>query len=191
MCQGNERLKDDDGNKLHSTQKPEELLYRIIAISSEKGDIVLDPFGGTCTTAAVAKKLGRRYISYDRDKKYCEYGQRRVDEITYEPNDISKATYDIKPLKVTIPEMIRDGFLNVGEQYYMLDRDIQNIKLKANGKLDNNGVEHDIHSCAAMVRNVKAKRLNGFDYWCVERNGELVKLSNVREEYRAWRTSQL
>ena len=73
ICSGKERLKDERGDKLHNTQKPESLLYRIIAISSKLGDVVLDPFGGTMTTAAMAKRLGRNYISFERDSKYIQY----------------------------------------------------------------------------------------------------------------------
>lgn len=91
VCQGAERIKDENGEKLHSTQKPEELLYRIIAISSNKGDVILDPFGRTMTTAAMAKKLGRSSIMIEMDKKYCEYGQKRVDAIKYEDTSIAKA----------------------------------------------------------------------------------------------------
>lgn len=190
VCQGAERIKDDSGEKLHSTQKPEELLYRVIAISSEEGDIVLDPFGGTFTTAAVAKKLGRHYISYDMDEKYCKYGKRRLANIKYEPDDISRAVFDIKPLKVSVEEMIHDGFLFEGEKFSMKGKAIDGITLKSTGKLDWNGEETDMHSCAAKVRQVKAARLNGFDFWCVERDGELKKISDIREEYRAWRATQ-
>ncbi|MBR6160094.1 MAG: site-specific DNA-methyltransferase, partial [Lachnospiraceae bacterium] len=74
VCAGNERIKDANGNKLHSTQKPLEMLERIIAISSKPGDVVLDPFGGTMTTAVVAKRLGRKYIMIEKDENYCRYG---------------------------------------------------------------------------------------------------------------------
>ena len=184
VCQGSERLKDAEGKKLHSTQKPEELLYRVIAISSKTGDIVLDPFGGTFTTAAIAKRLGRSYISYDMDETYCEYGRKRIEQEKYVLNDISKAVFDEKPLRVKVEDMIRDGFLHAGEKFYMKDRECKNISLLTNGKLMFNGAEIDMHSCAARVREVKADRLNGFDYWMVEREGKMVSISDVREEYR-------
>lgn len=184
VCQGSGRLKDAEGKKLHSTQKPEELFYRVIAISSKAGDIVLDPFGGTFTTAAIAKRLGRSYISYDMDETYCEYGRKRIEQEKYVPNGISKAVFDEKPLRVKVEDMIRDGFLHAGENFYMKDRECQNISLLTNGKLMFNGTEIDMHSCAARVREVKADRLNGFDYWMVEREGKMVSISDVREEYR-------
>jgi site-specific DNA-methyltransferase (adenine-specific) len=70
ICSGNERIKKESGGKLHNTQKPEKLLYRIIAISSKVGDLILDPFGGTMTTGAVAKLMGRDYIMIEKEKEY-------------------------------------------------------------------------------------------------------------------------
>ena len=84
VCSGKERLKDENGKKLHSTQKPQKLLERIILISSCKGDTILDPFGGTMTTAAAAKKLGRNYIMIEQNKKYCHFGEKRLSQISCE-----------------------------------------------------------------------------------------------------------
>lgn len=184
ICQGAERIKDDEGNKLHSTQKPDELLYRIIAISSDEGDLVLDPFGGTFTTAAIAKRLGRHYLSWDMDEKYVKYGKRRVENETYVPDDISTAKFDVKPMKVKMEDMIADGYFHTGERFLMRDKNTDGITLKPNGKLDCNGEEINMHVAAARVRGVKASRLNGFDCWYVERNGKLVSISDIREEYR-------
>lgn len=78
ICNGSERIKDKDGKKVHSTQKPEQLLKYIILASSRNNDIVLDPFAGTGTTGAVAKKYDRRYIMIEMDKKYCEVIKKRL-----------------------------------------------------------------------------------------------------------------
>lgn len=185
VCQGSERLKNEEGDKLHSTQKPEALLYRIIAISSDEGDVVLDPFGGTFTTAAMAKRLGRHYISYDRDQAYCEAGQARVDAENYVPDDISRTTADIKPLKAPMPDMIADGYFTAGEDFYLKGQDKASAKLRSDGKLEWGGNITDMHSCAAKIKGVKAKRLNGFDWWQVKRNGKLVSISEIRENWRA------
>lgn len=193
VCQGTQRLKDDNGNKLHSTQKPEELLYRIIALTSHEGDIVLDPFGGTMTTCAVAKKLGRKYIGIERDTKYCLYGKRRVDAIgKYVPDDISTAKLDEKPLKVTIADMMADGFLTDGESVTIpgYEEETAGMTLMTNGHVFHDGESESMHSLAAKVRKVKAARLNGFDYWCVMRDGKPETLGSVRERYRAWRKQQ-
>lgn len=184
VCAGNERVKDENGNKLHSTQKPEELLYRIIAISSNYGDIVLDPFGGTMTTAAVAKRLGRRYLSIEIDERYIKFGQLRLAGVHPEKNDIALARFDQKPIKVTVQEMIDNGYFTVGEGFYLKGSDKPVATLEKNGKLLWNGSVIDMHSCAAKAKAVKAKRLNGFDYWYVLRDGGFVSISDVRERYR-------
>jgi modification methylase len=81
ICNGGERLKDEQGNKVHSTQKPETLLRYVILSSSKEGDIVLDPFAGTGTTGAVAKKYGRKYILIEMDKGYCDWIKKRLGSI--------------------------------------------------------------------------------------------------------------
>ena len=185
VCAGNERLKNDAGEKLHNTQKPIELLERIIAISSNKGDIVLDPFGGTMTTAAAAKKLGRRYIMIERDTEYCRYGEKRLSEIQYIDSDIANAVFDEKPLKVTVKEMIKKGFFVVQEPFFFKNGDAI-AQLTEDGKLLYNNQILDMHSCAAMARGGKASRLNGFDYWYVERDGKRVSIAEIREQYRSF-----
>ena len=186
VCSGNERLKDDEGEKLHSTQKPEELLYRVIALTSSVGNVVFDPFGGTMTTGAVAKSLGRHYIMSERDPKYVEYGKRRLDAVKPVLDDVALAKFDEKPMRVTVPEMIADGFLSTGEKMVMDGIDGY-VTLQADGKVNWNGIISDMHSTAAKMRGVKANRVNGFDYWCVIRDGKSKRISEVRDEYRAWR----
>ncbi|MBR0075742.1 MAG: site-specific DNA-methyltransferase [Synergistaceae bacterium] len=183
VCSGNERLKDSDGNKLHNTQKPLKMLERIIAISSNIGDLVLDPFAGTMTTGAAAKKLGRKFIMIEADKKYCEYGKLRLDSIQFEDSNIARAEFDKKPLRVTMPEMISAGFFKVGE--WFLFKDGRKIaQLSADGKLSFNGKIIDMHTCAASAKGLKAKRINGFDVWYVIRDNQLVSISSIRENFR-------
>lgn len=183
VCSGNERLKNDNGEKLHSTQKPIDLLKRIIAISSNKNDIVLDPFGGTMTTGAAAKILGRRYIMIEKDEEYCKYGKKRLDSINYEDTAIANAAFDIKPKKVTMTEMIANGYFIVNESFYLKTGNAI-AKLTSNGKLLYNNEIIDMHTCAAKAKGVKATRLNGFDYWYVIRNEERISISDIREKYR-------
>lgn len=183
LCSGSERLRDDEGNKLHSTQKPLQLLERIIAISSNQGDIVLDPFGGTMTTGAAAKKLGRRYIMIEREKKYCYYGQKRLEAVEFEDSETSRAVFDIKPPRVSMQEMIREGVFIVGEAFILEDR-ITHALLQEDGKLLYEGEIFDMHTCAAVAKGSKRKRLNGFDVWYVMRDGKLVSIKEVRESYR-------
>lgn len=185
VCSGNERLKNEQGEKLHTTQKPEELLYRIIAISSNVGDMVLDPFGGTMTTGAIAKRLGRKYFMIERDPKYYEYGKQRIEQEVFEDSDIANAVFDKKPLTVKMPEMIQNGFFFEEEMFYLQDGTKGGI-LQADGKLFYKGKITDMHSCAAKVKGVKAKRLNGFAVWFVKRDGILVSIQEIREDYRTW-----
>lgn len=184
ICQGNERLKDEDGNKLHSTQKPKELLYRVINISSKIGDLVLDPFGGTMTTGAVAKQTGRNFIGIEANKKYCEYGRQRIDSVVENIGEIEKATFDIKPPKVSLQDMIEKNFMFINEKMFFKNSD-KYVTLLTNGKVKlPNGEEADIHSAAAKLSNRKALRLNGFDYWCVKRNNKNISIDEIRNDYR-------
>ena len=183
VCQGSERLKDENGAKLHSTQKPEELLYRIIAISSNLEDVVLDPFGGTMTTAAMAKKLGRSSIMIELDKRYCDFGQRRLDEVEFEDSPIASAAFDKKPKRVTMTEMIASGYFTAGEPFCLKSGEEAATLLK-DGRLLYQGTPIDMHACAALARGVQAERLNGFDVWYVKRDGKLVPISEIRERYR-------
>ena len=183
VCSGNERLRDEEGSKLHSTQKPQEMLDRIVAISSSIGDLVLDPFGGTMTTGVAAKKMGRNYIMIERNATYCEYGKKRLDAVEFEDTPIARADFDQKSVKVSVPEMIRANALIENEWFYFRQGDAV-ARLMADGKLDYNGEILDMHSCAAKARGVKAKRLNGFDYWYVMRDESRVSISEIRDAYR-------
>lgn len=184
VCSGQERLKDENGNKLHNTQKPEELLYRIIAISSKINDVVLDPFAGTMTTAAVAKRLGRNFIMIEKDSVYYKYGKERVEKVEFEDGKIARASFDEKPIKVTMSEMIEKGYFILGEDFYLKDGKEKIAKLAKDGKLIWNEEKIDMHTCVARVKNVKAKRLNGFDYWYVKREEKIVSINKIREDYR-------
>lgn len=183
VCSGSERLKDENGNKLHNTQKPLELLERILCISSNIEDTVLDPFAGTMTTAVAAKKLGRHYIMIEKEKKYCDYGSRRVEQTSFEASKLARAEFDRKPLRVSMQEMILAGYFRTGESFCFRDG-LPVAKLCSDGKLNLKGEILDMHSCAALAKKVKAKRLNGFDYWHVIRNKKPVPISEIREDYR-------
>lgn len=186
VCSGNERLKNARGEKLHSTQKPETLLYRIIAISSNVGDVVLDPFGGSMTTAAMAKRLGRSYITFEQNSEYVKAGQRRVNAIVPENSDIAVAKFDEKPPKVSLGDLIKCGLLCAGEKIYIKGAE-SSATLNANGKAEFEGKIYDIHALCAKLKGVRAKRLNGFLFWEVKRaeskSGRIL-LDNLRKIYR-------
>ena len=183
VCSGSERLKDSEGRKLHTTQKPLAMLERVIAISSSMGDIVLDPFAGTMTTAAAAKKLGRRYIMIERDETYCAFGRERLSAVTFEDSEISRADFDVKPQKVTMNEMIEAGYFVAGEKFFLKDGH-ECAELLPDGKLLYHSETIDMHTCAARAKNLRAKRVNGFDFWYVMRNNQLVSIRDIRENYR-------
>ena len=94
LCTGDERLKGKDGKKVHPTQKPEGLLARVLLSSSKPGDLVIDPFNGTGTTGAVAKRLGRRYIGFERDQTYATAAQARIAAIEPLPEATLGAVHD-------------------------------------------------------------------------------------------------
>lgn len=187
VCNGKERLKDSEGAKLHNTQKPESLLYRIIAISSSLGDVVLDPFGGTMTTAVVAKKLGRDYILLEQNPRYINAGRKRLDSACFENSPIAHAFYDQKPRKVTLSELIESRILYIDEPLYFKGT-AQVATLTSDGHVLFQGQSYDIHSLAAKLKGSKANRINGFLYWEVERGkkGHLERYSlfDLREKYR-------
>ncbi|MFB6349167.1 DNA-methyltransferase [Moraxella sp. ZJ142] len=183
VCNGNERLKNAHGEKLHSTQKPEELLYRIIALTSNMGDIVFDPFGGTMTTSAVAKKLGRNYLAIEQKLEYVQAGIKRVNQVVFEDNEIARAKFDEKPLKAPMVDMIKAGFFEIGERFYLKNSD-EFAELTADGKLIYQTQIYDMHTLSAKIKRVKAERLNGFSWWQVERNKIKVSIDDIRENYR-------
>lgn len=184
ICNGKERLKDSSGKKLHNTQKPEALLYRIIAISSHIGDVVLDPFGGTMTTAAMAKRLGRHYIMLEQNTDYIHYGKQRLDSVVFEDSPIAKAEFDKKPLRVSLNQMIMAGFLHIGEPFYLKDTPFW-ASLTDMGKLEFEGQIYDMHALAARLKGARAERLNGFMYWEVKRGDSQILLNNIREQHRS------
>ncbi len=182
ICQGNERLKDEQGKKLHATQKPEELLYRILAISSKVGDLILDPFGGTMTTAAVAKRMGRNFIAIDNNEKYCLYGQNRVDNVEVSVGNIENAVYDISPPKAKFEDMISEGYFIVGEELFYKNKSYLRLTEKGKG-INANGKVVDIHSGIAAVIGGASSRLNGWDYWQVIRDGVFIDINDLRKKY--------
>lgn len=112
-CIGSERLKNSDGSKLHSTQKPEELLKNLILAYTKKDDLVLDPFAGTSTTLAVAKKYHRRYIGFEQDEKYVQASKIRLNEVVYETNKLLiDNTLDKKSdHKITYADLVQKGLI--------------------------------------------------------------------------------
>lgn len=135
------------------------------------------------TTGAAAKAMGRKYIMIERDSSYCLYGKKRLDSITAELNNIERATFDRKPPKVSLQDMITEGYLKPGETLFYKSKD-KKASLKEGGKAVFENVEYSIHELAAIFSDRKATRLNGFDYFQVQRHGKMKYLHEVRTDYR-------
>ena len=182
VCNGNERLKDNEGKKLHNTQKPEALLYRIIALFTNKDDLILDPFGGTMTTGVVAKKMGRNYTIIEKDNKYISYGQERINKTIPQIGDVENATFDKKPIRVSLKEMINAGYYQIGEKFYLKNGKFAILSTN-DGKVTFNNETNSIHEIAGKMLGLN-RRVNAFDVFMVERNGDLISINDIRSNYR-------
>lgn len=185
VCTGGERLKNEEGTKLHSTQKPEELLYRVICISSDPGDLVFDPFGGTMTTGAVAKRTGRSFIGIEANPVYCDYGRKRLEGVQQQMGDIETASFDNTPNKIRFAEMLDHGYVSPGDVFYTKDKSVRAVLQDDGRLLFDNGTVADIHQGAAQALNSRAHRLNGFSVWHVVRDDSLISIDEIRSKFSA------
>lgn len=179
ICQGSERLKIN-GEKAHSTQKPEELLYRIILSSSNVGDIVLDPFSGSGTTVSVAKKLGRNFIGIEKEEKYVEISRIRLEETIPLQKEILEYEVEWKMPKIPFGNLIESGLINAGEFLYSKEKK-NSAQVLADGSLKTDEITASIHKASATILNKSAN--NGWAYWYAERNKKLVSIDDLRKEY--------
>jgi len=183
LCTGAERLKAN-GKKAHSTQKPEALLYRVILSSSNVGDVVLDPFSGSGTTAAVAKKLKRHYIGIERDTDYVKLSRWRVEFIPVSDADtgIFETPSKRNAPRVAFSMMVEAGYLRVGQRLYSAGREYQAV-ICADGMVQTDIQRGSIHKVAAALLGQTAH--NGWEFWYYENGaGELVSIDELREKYR-------
>lgn len=177
ICQGNERLKSDDGKKLHTTQKPESLLEKVILSSTKPNDVVLDPFFGTGTTGAIAKKYGRNWIGIEREDSYIEGANKRIEAIEDESNDISNRKLEIKPPKISIEKLIELKLLTVGDKFYnSAEKEI--CELLSSGKVDDKTDVMSIHKMAA--KHIGKANHNGWAYFFVKKDEKLISIDSLR-----------
>jgi len=179
ICQGDERIKVN-GKKAHSTQKPAELLYRIIISTTNPNDIVLDPFSGSGTTAAVAKRLGRRFIAFDKEEFYVQVSTERVNKITPISNHLLEYKVNKRKPKVSFGNLIEKGWIKIGEYLYSKDQKNKALVL-ADSSIDSNGLIGSIHKVSAQI--LKKESNNGWTYWYVLRNNKLISIDDLRYEY--------
>jgi modification methylase len=182
LCGGPERLKRD-GKKAHPTQKPEALLHRVLLASSKPGDIVLDPFFGTGTTGAVARRLGRQWIGIEQNQGYIAVARERIAAI--EPgNSEDIATTEEKNSAPRVPfgSLIERGLLKPGEVLFDARRR-WTAKVRPDGTLISADAKGSIHQVAAEVQGAPA--CNGWEFWFVERKGQPVPIEAFRQQIRA------
>ncbi|MFE1597884.1 site-specific DNA-methyltransferase [Methylobacterium sp. ID0610] len=183
LCTGEERLKGEDGRKLHPTQKPEALLARTILSASNPGDVVLDPFFGTGTTGAVAKRLGRRFIGIERETVYAEAARARIAAV--EP--LSTAALLTAPAKRAEPRvpfltLLEAGLIQAGSQLTDERRRFKAL-VRPDGTISAGPACGSIHKIGALVQGLPA--CNGWTFWHTERGGRLVPIDDFRAEIRA------
>jgi modification methylase len=183
LCTGQERLKDDDGNKAHPTQKPESLLYRIVLASTDPDDLVLDPFFGSGTTGAVAKRLGRRFLGIEREERYAGIARERLAAIP-ENVDTSLIETPSKRRQPRIPFgwLVERGLLTVGDVLLSPCRR-WTAKVRADGTLISADHRGSIHQVAAALQN--APSCNGWTFWCMDVEGKTVPIDVLRQKLRA------
>lgn len=181
ICIGNERIKDKKGKKVHSTQKPEKLLYNVIISSSRPGDIVLDPFFGTGTTGAMAKLTGRNYIGIEREEEYINVAQERIDRVKTIHDDISDLKLEIKPPKVPMEKLLKVKYLKEGQEVF-------NKYKEKIGTIENNGYINDGEDILS-IHKMSAKHLglsnnNGWDYFWINDNNQFIELNSLRYKFQ-------
>ena len=180
LATGKQRVRSN-GIKGHSTQKPEALLYRIIMASSNPGDTVLDPFFGSGTTGAVAKKLGRNWIGIEREKKYIRLAQKRIDAVQGSDEEALNVE-NRKQARIPFGTLLENGLLQPGQILYFAKNGAK-AKILSNGQLRCGKLTGSIHGVAkALMQNAPA---NGWDLWFYEdENGKKIAIDELREKIR-------
>jgi modification methylase len=182
ICTGKERIKVN-GKKAHATQKPETLLYRVISSSSKPGDVVLDPFFGSGTTGAVAKKLHRNWIGIERDEGYIKVAQERIDAI--DAGEYREDVYlaGVKKTEPRVPfgMLLTKGSLRPGERLWFGEQSDIHATILANGHIQHEEMIGSIHKIAKTLKNAPC---NGWTNWYYEENGERKKIDELRKVIR-------
>ncbi|MBR1903920.1 MAG: site-specific DNA-methyltransferase [Alphaproteobacteria bacterium] len=183
LCTGKERLKNAAGEKLHPTQKPEALLYRVLLSSTKPGDVVLDPFFGTGTTGAVAKKMGRHYIGIERDAAYVAGAQARLAQIEMMPDCAQEYTVKKKVQRIPFGAIIEQGMLQPGDTLFDA-RGEHKATIRSDGSVKSQNAEGSIHQVGAAAQNAAA--CNGWEYWYYkDKKKGLICIDELRQKVRA------
>lgn len=182
LCTGSERLKDDDGQKAHPTQKPEALLHRVLVATTNPGDLVLDPFFGTGTTGAVAKALGRRFLGIEREEAYRKVAAKRIANVRPLPADAVQISAG-KRAEPRIPfgQLVERGMLRPGE--VLVGPRGQAARVRADGSLVSAEHRGSIHQVGAALEG--APSCNGWTFWQFRREGRLIPIDMLRQQIRS------
>jgi len=183
LCTGKERVKVN-GAKAHSTQKPEALLYRVLLSSTNPGDVVLDPFFGSGTTGAVAKKLHCHWIGIERDAGYIQVAQARIDAVQSEPYSEQVFVTPNRRARPRVPfgALLENGLINPGQTLYFGKSGELTATVLANGSLEYDGMTGSIHKVACELQHTPC---NGWERWFYvdEVSGERLAIDTLREKY--------
>ncbi len=182
ICTGHERLKDENGDKAHPTQKPESLLHRILVGSTNPGDVVLDPFFGTGTTGAVAKMLGRDFIGIEREAAYRKVARARIDRVRRFDREALETTRSKRAEpRVPFGQLVERGMLRPGEM--LVSPRGKTAKVRADGTLIAGDAKGSIHQVGAALEH--APSCNGWTYWHFKRDGKKIPIDLLRQQIRA------
>jgi modification methylase len=183
LCTGQERIKGADGKKLHPTQKPEALLARIVLASSRPDDLVLDPFCGTGTTAAIAKRLGRHFIGIEREQAYAQAAEKRVASVAPLPAESLAPFMTAREApRVAFSALIERGLITPGAKLVDAKRRHRAL-VRADGAIVLGGAVGSIHRIGAIAQGLEA--CNGWTFWHVETSRGLTSIDALRAEIRA------
>jgi modification methylase len=182
ICSGGERVKTD-GVKAHPTQKPESLLYRVLLACTNPGDVVLDPFFGTGTTGAVARRLGRQWIGIEREPKYVKVASERIAS-TLELDESAMRTMASKKAQPRVPfgALVETGMVEPGAVLTDVKRRWQ-ARVGADATLELSGKQGSIHQIGAAAQG--APSCNGWTFWHIAQGETLIQLDTLRQRYIA------
>jgi modification methylase len=183
ICAGGERVKGEDGSKAHPTQKPEALLYRILLACTKPGDVVLDPFFGTGTTGAVARRLGRRWIGIEREPAYVKVARERIASTLPLDESAMKTVPDKREQpRVAFGVLVESGLVPAGTALTDAKRRWA-ASVRADGSITCENHAGSIHKVGAALQD--APSCNGWTFWHVEQSGSLTVLDALRQQHLA------
>jgi modification methylase len=183
LCTGEERIKGADGQKAHPTQKPEALLHRLILASSRPGDLIVDPFFGTGTTGAAAKRLGRRFIGIEREPDYVAVAKKRIAQVIPSTGeDLEVMGSKRNEPRVAFGQIVEAGLLRPGDKLFS-PKGQHMARVRADGSLTSGEMAGSIHKLGAMVQSQPA--CNGWTYWHFKTDRGLAPIDVLRAKVRA------